>query len=162
VISAPPPAIDSARVLAYAILDDSVQWTGRQKLTHDGKEVGPVPCLALCQNAWGDWEQIHIFHCNGDWEVLGAGGAPTIEEAKASAERSYRGISPKWVFVNTPREQAREWIRKESADALCSFCDRIPAEMDKLISGKSATICNHCAAKYHALMGRDAKGTDAV
>jgi hypothetical protein len=158
----PPPAIDSARVLAYAILGDSVQWTGRQKLFHGGKEVGPVPCLALCENAWGDWKEIHIFHCNAEWDVLGAGGASTLEEAQASAERSYRGIGEKWVFLNTTKEEAREWIRKESADVLCSFCDRIPAEMNKMISGKSASICNYCAAELHGLMERDAKGTDAV
>jgi len=162
VISAPPPVLDSARVLAYAILDDSVQWTGRDKLFHDGREVGPVPCLALCQNAWGDWKEIHIFHCNAEWEVLGAGGAASLEEAQASAERAYRGVSAKWIFFNTPEEEAREWIRRESADALCSFCDRIPPEIDRLIQRKSASICNYCAAELHALMQREEKGTDAV
>lgn len=160
--TAPPPALDSARVIAYAIVDDSVQWTGRQKLFHDGKEMGPVPCLALCQNAWGDWKDIHIFHCNADWEVLASGGASTLEEAQATAERAYRGINAKWVFVNTTEQEAREWIRKESPDMLCSFCERIPAEMKKLITGKSGSICNYCAAELHALMERDTKDTDAV
>jgi hypothetical protein len=160
-ISPPPPAIESARVLAYAIVDDSVRWNRRKKLIHDGKEVGPVPCLALCQNAWGDWQSIHVFHCNSDWEVLGAGGAATLEEAKASAERSYPGVGAKWVFLNTTREAAREWIRRESAEMLCSFCDRIPAEMDRLIRGGSAAICNYCAVECHSKMHKDAEDETA-
>ena len=160
--SAPPPALDSARVIAYAIVDDSVKWTGRQKLFHDGKEIGPVPCLALCQNVWGDWKVIHVFHCDEDWEVLASGGGETIEEAQASTEAAYRGISAKWIFLNTPEEEAREWIRKESEDMLCSFCDRIPAEMEQLVRGKSGAICNYCVAEVRAMMRHDAKDDDAV
>jgi hypothetical protein len=160
-IGPPPPAIESARVLAYAILDDAVRWNRRKKLIQGGTEVGPVPCLALCQNTWGDWQQIHVFHCNGDWEVLGASGAPTLEEAKASAERSYPGVGAKWVLLSTTREDARQWIRDQSLDLLCSFCDRIPAEMESLIKGNSAAICNHCAVACHARMQPDAEDTDA-
>ena len=162
VATAPPPALDSARVIAYALVGDSVQWTGRQKLLYGGKEVGPVPCLALCQNAFGDWKDIHIFHCTADWEVIAAGGASTVEEAQAIAEHAYRGISAKWVFLNTTEQEAREWIRNESADMLCSFCERIPAEMKKVITGKSGSICNYCAAELHALMEREARGSDAA
>lgn len=158
----PPPALNNARVIAYAIVDDSVEWTGRQKLFVGANQIGPVPRLALCQDVWGDFKEIHTFHCDEDWEVLASGGGKTIEDAQASAENAYRGISAKWIFLNTSEKDAREWIRKECADMLCSFCDRIPAEMESLVRGKSGAICNYCVAKVRELMRDEAKDNDAV
>lgn len=159
-IHAPPPVLDFARVLAFAILDESVQWTGRQTLFHGGKEVGPVPCLALCKNTWGNHTDILLFHCNAEWEVLGASGAPSLEKAQASAENAYRGISAKWVMLNTSEEDAREWIRHNCADMLCSFCDRIPPEIKQLVHGESAAICNYCLSQLHNQMEDNGKTTD--
>jgi len=159
-INAPPPVLNFARVLAYAILDESVQWTGRQTLFYGGREVGPVPCLALCQNTWGNHKDILLFHCNVDWEVLGTSSAPSLDEARASAENAYRGVDTKWIMLNTSEEEAREWIRRDCKNMLCSFCERIPPEIEQLIRGKSAGICNYCAGEIPRLMKGNGKTTD--
>ena len=49
----PPPVIDFARVIAWAIVDASVRWTGRQAVYVGEERLGPVPRLAICQNVNG-------------------------------------------------------------------------------------------------------------
>jgi len=158
-IHMPPPVLNFARVLAYAILDESVQWTGRQTLFYDGRQVGPVPCLSLCQNTWENHTDILLFHCNAEWEVLGASSAPSLEEAQDSAENAYRGVSTKWIMLNTSEEDAREWIRHDSADMCCSFCDRIPPEIKQLVRGESAGICNYCLSRLHDQMENEERNS---
>ena len=149
---APPPVLDMARVIAYAILDSSVEWTGRQRLYAGGNLLGAVPRLALCQNTSGPLTDILLFHCNDEWEVLGASGGPTLEDAKAMAERAYRGISAKWVHLDTTPEEADRWIREHHKDIVCSFCDR-PLEVDnRMFTGKNASICAACVKELHQVM----------
>ena len=103
----PPPIIDGARVLEYAILDESVSFTGRLQLYHGGQRVGPVPCLAICKNP--DMDELLLFHCDSAWNVQGAQiwNAPdkrpviTVEEVKQRAEHAYAGISSKWNKLAT-------------------------------------------------------------
>jgi len=40
--AAPPPVIDFSRVIAYAIVDSSVEWTGKQCLYVGDELLGPV------------------------------------------------------------------------------------------------------------------------
>jgi len=142
-----------ARVLAYAILDDSVQWTGRQTIFVGGKELGVVPRLAICQNVGGGTKDILVFHCSDEWEVLGVGGAENVESAKASAERAYRGVSAKWVETNVSLDEAKAWIKENYEDMTCSFCGRDPEDVRNLVEGRSGThICNHCIDKFYALI----------
>ena len=42
----PPYVFDSARVLAYAVLDETVSYTGRISVYIDGRLLPPVPRLA--------------------------------------------------------------------------------------------------------------------
>jgi hypothetical protein len=152
----PPPVLDGAWVIAYAILDGTVQWTGKQTLFVGEKELGPVPRLALCKNLSGGLTDVLVFHCNEQWEVLGVSGGATLEAAKASAERAYRGITSKWVATGVGEDEAREWMRTNHAGHLCSFCERGPGDYEQLIGNKSDTvrICNHCLAEYSALIQR--------
>jgi hypothetical protein len=157
---APPPVLDGARVLAYAILDASVQWTGRQKVLMGDKEVGPVPRLALCQNVGGDLRDILIFHCNEQWDVLGCSGGATLDAAKASAERAYRGVTAKWIETNVSEDAAAAWMRKQNyPDLSCSFCGRQPNAYRRLVEGPSGgRICNHCIDAYYAAIRQPGGG----
>ena len=141
-----------ARVIAYAILDPSVEWTGRQRLFVGGQLLGPVPRLALCQNIGGDLTDILLLHCNDDWESLGASGGPTLEDAKAEAERVYRGVSAKWIDTSTTPEQAASWIRAHYPDTICSFCGRLPTEFDLAVEGKGVQICSTCVQEFHKML----------
>jgi ClpX C4-type zinc finger len=151
---APPPVLDRARVIAYAVLDHSVQWTGRQRLIVGGKELGPVPRLALCQNVEGDLKDILVFHCNAEWDVLGVSGGKTLEAAKASVEQTYRGVGAKWILTNVTEDEAKAWIDEHCADISCSFCDRAAGDYQQLVGNKfgSVRICNHCIDEYYALL----------
>ena len=150
-IEAPPPVLNSARVLAYAVIDESVQWTGRQRLYLGDKEVGPVPCLALCQNIGGGTKDILVFHCDNDWEVLGVTGGDTVDLAKAGAERAYRGVTAKWVEINVSVETAEAWMNENCEKITCSFCDRQVDEFTSLVESKaSVRICNHCVGEFYA------------
>ena len=145
---APPPVIDMARVIAYAIIDSSVEWTGRQRLYSGDRLVGAMPRLVLCQDISGPLADILLFHCNEKWEVQGVSGTPTLEGTKEMAERAYRGVSAKWIHMDTAPEQAERWIREHHADMICSFCGKLPAGDDRLIQGRGAKICSSCVRSF--------------
>ena len=115
----PPAILDSSQMLLYAILDDSVKYTGRAVVMVDGKIIDPVPCLAICHNLYDD--DILLFLCDNDWNVLGAGGYGTVESAKTRAESAYAGSSAKWRTFRplTPEElskveETRKFVRDPS------------------------------------------------
>src|SRR5437867_3651946 len=154
----PPPVLNMARVIAYAFVDDSVRWTGRQCLFVGGEELGPVPRLALAQNVTGDLKDVLIFHCNDRWEVLGVSGGSTLEEAKVRIERAYRGIGAKWIDANVSIEEAKAWILENSDHIVCFFCGRSAGEFQQIVTGKLAAICNLCIDKLHQELHEDGNG----
>jgi hypothetical protein len=151
--TSPPPVLDMARLIAYAPISDSVKWTGRQCLFVDGELLGPVPNLAICKNLSGPLTDYLLFHCDSDWGVLGVSGAPDLEQVRAIAERAYTGISEYWIEAETSEEDAEKYVREKFSDSICSFCDRLPAEVDQLIAGNGVQICSTCIAEFHAALG---------
>lgn len=98
----PPPVLDSAKVLEFAVLDPSVQFTGALNLYHGDKRIGRVPCLAICMDP--NVDGLFLFHCDENWNVLAAQiwnnpdrpVVATVEEVKAKTEKYYSGLSSKW------------------------------------------------------------------
>jgi hypothetical protein len=121
----------------------------------DGKLLGAVRRLAICQNVFGDDKDFMLFHCNDDWEVLGVSARPTVEENLDNAERWYEGISPKWVYTGITEETAAEYLRKEGADSSCSFCGKIWCQVDIIFGSTEADtpddsrICSSCIEEFH-------------
>jgi hypothetical protein len=138
-----------ARVLAYAIVDESVNFTGRQRLFVDGKLLGKVPKIVLCQSMDDSptAANVLVFYCNDAWDILGIVGVETLDAAQAEVERCYSGISKKWIPMQVTEIEAREWIRTDSHDAKCAFCGRIPSET--FISHNSIVICKGCIDGFH-------------
>ena len=92
----PSAILDSAKVLAFAIVDESVTYINRKTLYVDGVLLGAVPKLAICQNE--DEIELMVFHCANDWNVLGVTAEhESIGEAIQYTERSYNGLTDKWV-----------------------------------------------------------------
>ncbi len=153
---APPPALDWARVIAYAIIDSDVKWTGRLVHYAGDERLGPVPRLAICQAVFGGTEDILLFFCNDQWGVVGCTGRPTIEELQECAERWYAGITPKWVHTGITLEAAEKWLREENARYSCSFCKKVPGEVEGMIcsgpeeNDDTVYICYTCVDKLHA------------
>jgi len=81
----PPPVIGSARLLEYAMIDSSIVFTGRSVIYVDGKLLGPVPRLAVCQVITGS--EIILYHCDEEWDILAATSDKTVIEAMAQESR---------------------------------------------------------------------------
>jgi hypothetical protein len=147
----PPPVLDSARVIEYAIVDESIPFTGAGPLYVGGTLLGRVPRLAICENLGEDLGPM-LFHCDDSWAVLGVAGGQTIEEIKVRAESRYPGISSSWVQRNVSREEALAYYDRETGDMRCSFCGRRPFETTGYVEGRNqdAAICRECVAKFHA------------
>jgi hypothetical protein len=146
-ISKPPPVLDCARVLEYAVLSDSVSFSGRTLLFVDGKELDRAPCLAICQKL--NEADVLLFHCDSEWEVLGAGGYPSVADAKGRAERIYPGVSGCWVQAHVSEADASNYLDEMWGDERCSFCGRRPDEVPQMFAKGKAYICAKCITKFH-------------
>jgi hypothetical protein len=159
-IEPPPPVIGNARVIAYAIVDESVTWTGRQALYRDGKEVGPVPCIALMQDMEGKIMDTIILHCDSEWEVVAVSGAKTFEDAKARVERAYNGINQRWRDGGASLDKAKEWVAENYEYLVCLFCGRSAAEMTSFVTKGAGSICGTCIDELHSFVHDDDSGSD--
>ena len=135
----PPPILDSAKVLAYATVDHTVIRIPKDWLYVDGKPLGPVPKLAICQYPISS-EHL-LFYCDDDWEVLGCAGYDSLADAKERAEREYRGIGSKWQAYVHEDEAA---VDRLCLEPWCSFCGKSFLELDRMVVGKNAFICEEC------------------
>jgi len=146
---APPPVLDAARVLAYLIVPDSFAYVGASTLFVDGKALGRVPRLAVCQNLCADNDFL-LFHCDSEWNVLGAGGATSATEARAQALRNYPGLEHGWVDLHTSMEDALAFYDQEICDLQCSFCAKRSFQvLGGWARGSNAMICQECVERYH-------------
>lgn len=151
--AAPPPVLAFARVLSYAIVDNTVTFKARRAPDVGGTELGRVPRLALCQNIDELDTSITLFHCDEEWNVLGASGIePTLEDAKTHAEQSYSGIAAKWVDTVSSEADARRWLEEQFPASLCSFCGRLLAEFETLFRGHKSGICEDCVRSFAVIV----------
>jgi hypothetical protein len=145
--SLPPPVLNCARVVEYAVLNESVGYSGRTSLFVDGKELGQVPCLAIC--AGKNPLRVLLFHCNSKWKVLGCSGYDSIAKAKTRAEGIYPGLSACWVDAHISEEQAERYLDDQFRGKRCSFCGKRPDQFDQLIQKNKARICDRCINEFH-------------
>jgi hypothetical protein len=142
-----PPFIAGLYVLAFAYVDRSVRFEQRHTLNVDGKWLGRVPCLALCEPF--DKAGMLIQHCDKNWYPLGIeAGYKSIQDAKKRVERSYHGITAKWTKQSVPKKGARALYQAELKSESCSFCGRTPLQFTAVV-GSKVRICNHCVDKFH-------------
>ena len=88
----PPPILNGARVIRYAIVDDTVTPTGKTvHRFHLGGVMGPAAALAICQN--DEEECYYLFYCDAEWNVLTDGWHESLELALRQADFEYRGLS---------------------------------------------------------------------
>jgi hypothetical protein len=147
----PPPVFASDRVLEYAILTSVVRYSGRSDLLVGGKELGPVPRLAICQPL-GETTFL-LFHCDDDWNLLGVSSHTSLAEAKARAERIYAGISACWIDRQVTEADAAEYLEQEFGDERCRFCGRLPFDVEQLVvHERGGPICDACIEELHAFI----------
>jgi hypothetical protein len=144
----PTPVLDSARVAAYAFVDD-IPYRRCGRLIVDGVLLEHVPRLAICFNLGEDIGAM-LLHCDSDWNVLGVSGANTMEDAKVVAERNYPGVAARWINLDISVEAALEYYDAKEENTRCSFCGKRPFEFKGgCVEGTAAVICGECIETYH-------------
>ena len=141
---APPPAIGSSRVIAYAVVNKDVRYTGKQRLFVDGKLLGRVPKIVICKSLRKGFKNYLILFCDKNWQERGGITAKSLPQAKKSVECYYAGISSKWVTVSTSEKAAKRWLAENYPNDICSFCGKFSYEFDVMFLGRSAVICPSC------------------
>jgi hypothetical protein len=150
----PPPVLAFARVLEYAVLTSSVRYSGHSSLLVGGKELGPVPRLAICQPV--SEATFILFHCDDDWDVLGCSGHASIAEAKARAERIYAGVSACWIDRQVTEADAADYLEQECGHERCRFCGKLPVDVEQLVvHERGGPICDSCIEELHAFLHDD-------
>lgn len=151
----PPPTLDCCRVLAYAIVDDSVRYTGQGMLFVGDQEVGPVPRLAICQD--GESGRVFLFYCGHDWTTLASSGAISPEAAKNTAERMYAGVSALWIDALVTEEEAAKHLDEIWSGWRCNFCGRRPIDFEnpRFITKNGAWICDSCVRACYEVLQSD-------
>jgi predicted RNA-binding Zn-ribbon protein involved in translation (DUF1610 family) len=140
--SAPPPCLDNARVIFYAILDASVTYSGRTLLFVDGKELGRVPRLAICQDR--RLPGVMLFHCDDEWTVLGCSGHDSVESAKRKAKAIYLNIEDRWVDGDVTEADAERYLDELLQDYRCSSCGKRADQVDRLQTKGKSYVCDKC------------------
>jgi hypothetical protein len=111
--SPPPPIIcvNDRVLLHYAVLNDSVGYNAGHGLFFVGrKEIGRVPCLAICEDK--ESPQVTLYYCNSDWSPIGIAGTASVETAKRRAERIYPGSSSCWVETHFTEEDVKRYLEE--------------------------------------------------
>jgi len=150
-MEAPPPVLAGLYVVEYADADESIVFEQRRTLNVDGEWLGRVARLAICQDF--DTLEYAVQHCAQDWEPEGiAGGYASIQKAKDAVERSYHGISTKWIAAaGTSFEAARALNEAELRANACSFCGKTPLQVQTMI-GDEVRICGQGVDEFYAAL----------
>ena len=104
-VTPPPEQIDGCSVLAYAHDLADLRFTDVLKLNVDGKWLGRVPRLAICE--WDFRPTLMLHHCDGQWNSLGvqAWERPgperprTVSDVMQRTECYYPGIANRWILL---------------------------------------------------------------
>lgn len=153
---APPPIIDSARTLCYAICDHDVAFTDRITLIVGRERLGEVSHLAICRN-YSMPDDILLLFCDSSWESKSVIACDSIEAAKAQAEVGYKWISKKWMEMESSKQEIDRFLREvyevdpdtEWWKSIYSFCGKEDRDTDGMLSSDNAVICYACIREFH-------------
>jgi hypothetical protein len=149
-IPKPPPVLDCARLLHYAVVEKSIVYSGRTLLFVDGKEVGRVPCLAICE--YEGSKVVLLFHCKRDWRVIGCSAHKSVSAAKKRAEGVYPGLSSHWREAHVTNQRAERFLNELFGNVRCIGCEKRPAQVGQLFTKGRALVCDSCVQELHKMM----------
>ena len=146
----PAPVIDCARLLHYAFVEKSIVYSGRTLLFVDGKEVGRVPCLAICE--YEGSKEVLLFHCKRDWRVIGCSAHESVFAAKQRAEGVYPGLSSHWREAHVTKQRAERFLNEHFGNVRCIGCEKRPDQVEQLFTKGRALVCDSCVQELHKMM----------
>ena len=149
----PPPIImaDDGVLLQYAVLDDTVGFISDHGLMFvDGKQIGRVPCLAICRDRTSP--RFTLYYCDLDWNPVGVASHSSVDDAKRSAERIYPGSARCWTEAQFSDVDVNRYLREHLSDMRCSFCGKTPEQsITAMFDGEGdARVCGDCIRKFNA------------
>ena len=140
----PPPIIDCAVVLAFAVHDDSVEYSGRATTYHNGDLVGPeITNSAICKNLTEPNDYL-FFYCVTDWNVQAAVGHETVEKAEEYAVRCYPGIERLLTRISYSEAEIEEALIGFWSGCKCSVCGKWPHEVNNMTKQSDEWYCEAC------------------
>jgi hypothetical protein len=151
----PPAELAGSHIVEYAVVDETVTFTGRLTMYIGDQRLGAVPGLALGEDL--KTGEITLFHCNESWEIIAfqplgkdsSGHEASMAAAKSRVENYYQGISTRW----TPHPSSREEAVASAQAGECSFCRRSIYEIANIIEGPTgARICDICIRELHTTL----------
>ncbi|MDJ0927511.1 MAG: hypothetical protein QNJ73_07645 [Gammaproteobacteria bacterium] len=90
-----PEYLDGAKVICFAVFDETVKYTGATVTSFQGEEVNThTTRVAICR--YEDEAEYLLFHCDDSWRVLGVGGDGDFTAVKHWAEKTYQRVSKLW------------------------------------------------------------------
>jgi hypothetical protein len=146
----PPIVLHGCRVEQYAIRDRSMPFRGYGRLFVDGKEIGPLPRLAIGRSLSKGIKGLLLFHCDARWgAVAGIGPFSSLRETKQEAERFYAGIRSAWKRTGYSSTQVERQLTRMGPT--CSMCSRIWLDIEKMVEVKKGSIhlCDICIRKLY-------------
>lgn len=96
----PPTELDGARVLAFAVVDESVVPTGGTVHRVGNEVLAPVAGLAIAR--YDGEAQYYLIYCDWEWRVITDTSHTRLELAREQAEFEYQGVSGRWRFSTRP------------------------------------------------------------
>ncbi|MCU0390339.1 MAG: hypothetical protein MUE81_04415 [Thermoflexibacter sp.] len=88
-IISPPKKLDQASVKMYVYLDARHHKSEQCRHFVDGELITSVAALSICQY---DEDEVYLFHCTEDWEVITDDKFSTVQEALEQAKAMYQGL----------------------------------------------------------------------
>jgi hypothetical protein len=119
----PPILLGGARVIEYAVFDQSVRPSGRTSIFVGGVplDLNEVRGVAIAENLVEGG--VFLFQCDDEWEDLAGGHYEDLSRARKSAEACYIGVAALWKTFRalTAEELAeveaeRVGLRKSAAE----------------------------------------------
>src|SRR5258708_1233618 len=84
-------------------------------------ELGRVPCLAICSDP--RFQEVFLFHCDDQWDVLPCPGYPTVTVGKAEAPPIYPGLAPSWIGSHVTDQEAGSFL-DDLWGGGCTVCEK--------------------------------------
>lgn len=113
--------------------------------------MGRPPRLAIGESLRK--KEFYVFHCDKKWNQLASSILHSLTDAKKKAELMYPGVTATWIKTNVSKREGKRIEREMWRGYECSFCGRIPVEVEMSTHGKKAVICNICVNEtYHIFL----------
>ena len=152
----PPPVLNGGRVLAYASLGSRRRPSAEGLMFVENKPLGPVSALAITETPSLPGKRrghgVLLLYCTRRWSLRGVAGYKSLALARRRAEIMFPGSSARWVSSRVTKAGAERYLDKVWAGLECSFCGRRPDQVERVVAGKQARICDQCVLAATAIV----------